>query len=61
MKVVLTDGASHAVDSSELAFKIAAWNAFRQGFRAANMTLLEPIMAVEIEIPQEFQGVCVCM
>jgi len=52
----VTDGASHAVDSSELAFKLATQYAFRQGFNKAEPRILEPIMAVEISIPNEFQG-----
>lgn len=56
VRVVLTDGASHAVDSSELAFKLAALAAFRQSFHSANPKLLEPIMKVDITVPSEFQG-----
>eukprot|EP00301_Raphidiophrys_heterophryoidea_P027487 c9682_g1_i1.p1 GENE.c9682_g1_i1~~c9682_g1_i1.p1 ORF type:complete len:767 (-),score=208.19 c9682_g1_i1:219-2381(-) len=56
VRFAITDGASHAVDSSELAFKLAAMYAFRQGFHKANPRVLEPIMAVEIAIPNEFQG-----
>lgn len=54
--VVLTDGASHAVDSSELAFKMAAIYAFRQCYSAARPVILEPIMLVELKVPTEFQG-----
>jgi elongation factor G len=56
IKIVLTDGASHAVDSSELAFKLAALAAFRQSFHNASPKLLEPIMKVDITVPSEFQG-----
>ena len=56
VRVVLKDGAAHAVDSSELAFKIAALNAFRQAYPAAGPTILEPMMSVEIVAPVEFQG-----
>jgi len=56
VKIVLTDGASHAVDSSELAFKLAALAAFRQSFHNAGPKLLEPIMKVDITVPSEFQG-----
>jgi elongation factor G len=56
VKVVLTDGAAHAVDSSELAFKIAARYAFKQAFERAMPTVLEPVMSVEIEVPEDYQG-----
>ncbi|MDR3741186.1 MAG: hypothetical protein P4L40_19380 [Terracidiphilus sp.] len=52
---------SHSVDSSELAFKIAAMNAFWTGFLAASPTILEPVMKVEVSGPHEFQGECVCV
>ena len=56
MRVVLTDGASHAVDSSEMAFKLAALSAFRQVYEKAKPRILEPVMQVEITVPSEFQG-----
>ncbi|KAK4798270.1 hypothetical protein SAY86_030596 [Trapa natans] len=56
IRVCLTDGASHAVDSSELAFKLAAIYAFRQCYSAAKPVILEPIMLVELKVPTEFQG-----
>ncbi|KAG7025342.1 Elongation factor G-2, mitochondrial [Cucurbita argyrosperma subsp. argyrosperma] len=56
LRVVLTDGASHAVDSSELAFKLAAIYAFRQCYTAARPVILEPVMLVEVKVPTEFQG-----
>ncbi|MFH0980038.1 MAG: elongation factor G [Planctomycetota bacterium] len=56
VKMVLEDGSSHAVDSSDLAFQICAREAFRQAFLAARPALLEPIMKVEVEMPTEFQG-----
>ena len=56
MRVVLTDGASHAVDSSEMAFKLAALSAFRQVYEKAKPKILEPVMQVEITVPSEFQG-----
>uniref|UniRef100_A0A0D6R0R4 Elongation factor G, mitochondrial n=1 Tax=Araucaria cunninghamii TaxID=56994 RepID=A0A0D6R0R4_ARACU len=56
IRVVLTDGASHAVDSSELAFKLAALYAFRHCYPAAKPVILEPIMLVELKAPTEFQG-----
>ena len=55
-KVILEDGTYHAVDSSEMAFKIAARMAFKEAFLAARPVILEPIMKVEAETPQEFQG-----
>ena len=59
VRIILTDGASHAVDSSELAFKIAALHAFRQACEAAGPVILEPIMGVEVTVPVEFQGAIV--
>ncbi len=56
MKIVLNDGSYHDVDSSEMAFKIAAQGCFRENFMKMKPTLLEPIMNVEIEIPENFQG-----
>ncbi|XP_052193371.1 elongation factor G-1, mitochondrial isoform X1 [Diospyros lotus] len=56
IRVCITDGASHAVDSSELAFKLAAIYAFRQCYTAARPVILEPIMLVELKVPTEFQG-----
>ncbi|KAI9609725.1 hypothetical protein KEM48_002798 [Puccinia striiformis f. sp. tritici PST-130] len=53
---ILEDGAHHIVDSSELAFRLAAQGAFREAFKAANPVILEPIMKVEITVPVEFQG-----
>ena len=48
VKVALTDGAAHAVDSSELAFKLACVYAFREAYKQASPVILEPIMAVEV-------------
>jgi len=56
VRVVLTDGAYHDVDSSEQAFKTAALMGFRQGYEAAAPTVLEPIMKLETRAPEEFQG-----
>eukprot|EP01006_Ploeotia_vitrea_P030568 TRINITY_DN62948_c0_g1_i2.p2 TRINITY_DN62948_c0_g1~~TRINITY_DN62948_c0_g1_i2.p2 ORF type:complete len:177 (-),score=107.47 TRINITY_DN62948_c0_g1_i2:79-609(-) len=56
VKFVLTDGDSHPVDSSELAFRTATRNAFMNAFKQADPQLMEPIMTVEVDIPQEFQG-----
>ena len=54
--VVINDGASHSVDSSEMAFRSAAIGAFIEGFKKAKPTILEPIMKVVVETPPEFQG-----
>ncbi len=56
VRVVLQDGASHAVDSSDMAFRICMANAIRDTMKKANPSVLEPVMTVEIEIPSEFQG-----
>ena len=56
VRVSLYDGSYHPVDSSEMAFKIAASLAFRKGFMEANPVLLEPIMNVEITVPESFMG-----
>ena len=61
VRCVVDDGASHAVDSSEMAFKTAALMAFREAFDRAKPCVLEPIMKVEAEAPQEFQGSVVGM
>ncbi|MHC5082414.1 MAG: elongation factor G [Planctomycetota bacterium] len=58
-KMCLDDGSYHSVDSSEMAFRIAARDAFHEVFRKAKPCLLEPIMKVEIELPTEFQGAIV--
>lgn len=55
-RVILYDGSYHDVDSNELSFKMAGRLAFRQGMEQAKPTLLEPIMQVEINIPDEFAG-----
>ena len=55
-KVTLTDGAFHDVDSSVLAFEIAARAAMRQGIKSAGAKLLEPIMKVEVITPEEYTG-----
>ena len=55
-KMCLDDGSYHAVDSSEMAFKTAARNAFIEALKNAKPCLLEPIMKVELELPTEFQG-----
>ncbi|KAL9235273.1 hypothetical protein vseg_010046 [Gypsophila vaccaria] len=56
IRICLTDGASHAVDSSELAFKLASIYAFRQCYTKAKPVVLEPVMLVEVKVPIEFQG-----
>jgi elongation factor G len=56
VKVTLIDGSYHDVDSSELAFKIAASMGFKDGARRAHPILLEPLMAIEIITPEEFMG-----
>src|SRR5271165_3393883 len=56
VKVTLTDGAYHEVDSSELAFKIAGSMAFKKAAAQANPVLLEPVMAVEVRTPEEYMG-----
>ncbi len=56
VKVTLFDGSYHDVDSNENAFKMAASMAFKDGMRQANPALLEPMMAVEVETPEEFMG-----
>ncbi len=56
IKVTINDGNSHAVDSSDLAFMQAAIGAFRQSYRKAKPKILEPIMKVAVESPNEFQG-----
>jgi elongation factor G len=55
-RMVLKDGAFHAVDSSELAFRLATIGAFREVFRAAHPVILEPIMTVEVVAPVDFQS-----
>jgi len=56
VKVTLFDGSYHDVDSNENAFKMAASMAFKDGMRKANPVLLEPMMAVEVEMPEEKMG-----
>ena len=56
VKATLYDGSYHDVDSDELSFKMAGSIAFRKGFLAANPALLEPIMKVEVETPEEYMG-----
>lgn len=56
VEAILSDGAYHDVDSSELAFKICAMTAFREHFSKAKPAVLEPIMKLEVSAPDEFQG-----
>jgi len=56
MKVTLYDGSYHDVDSSEMAFKIAGSIGFKQALKGAGQVLLEPIMDVEIVVPEQFMG-----
>jgi len=56
VKVELIDGSYHEVDSSEMAFKIAGSMAIKEGLRKASPVLLEPMMAVEVNTPEEFMG-----
>jgi elongation factor G len=56
VKVTLFDGSYHDVDSNENAFKMAASMAFKDGMRQATPVLLEPMMAVEVETPEDFMG-----
>ena len=59
VRVVLQDGAAHAVDSSDQAFRTCMANAVRDAMRKAKPAILEPVMLVEVEIPSEFQGTVV--
>jgi len=56
IKVTLYDGSYHEVDSSEMAFKLAGSMGLREGARQANPVILEPIMKVEVEVPEDFMG-----
>ena len=56
MKFTLFDGSYHDVDSNENAFRMAASMAYKEGMRKAQPTLLEPMMAVEVETPEEYMG-----
>ena len=59
IRVVIQDGAAHAVDSSDMAFRTCMANAIRNTMTKANPSVLEPVMAVEVEAPAEFQGAVV--
>jgi len=56
VKVTLYDGSYHDVDSSEMAFKLAGSMGFREGCKLANPVILEPLMKVEVEVPEDFMG-----
>ncbi len=56
VKVTLYDGSYHEVDSSEMAFKIAGSMSFKEGMKKADPILLEPIMKVEVTVPEEYMG-----
>ncbi len=56
IKITLYDGSYHEVDSSEIAFRVAASMAFKEGCQRANPVVLEPIMAVEVETPEDYTG-----
>jgi len=59
LKTTLYDGSYHEVDSNEMAFKIAASIGFKEAARKASPVLLEPIMSVEVVVPEEFMGVII--
>jgi len=56
VRITINDGAYHDVDSSEMAFKIAAMAAFREAYPRAKPIVLEPIMKLQVQAPEEFQG-----
>ncbi|HBK58827.1 MAG TPA: elongation factor G, partial [Spirochaetaceae bacterium] len=56
VRCLINDGQSHSVDSSDIAFQLAAIGAFREAYEKAKPTILEPIMKVVVETPNEFQG-----
>ena len=56
VKVTVFDGSYHEVDSSEMAFKLAASMGFKEGARKAGAVILEPVMKVEVETPEEYMG-----
>jgi elongation factor G len=59
IKVTLYDGSYHEVDSDEMAFKIAASMGFKEAARKASPVLLEPIMSVEVVVPEDYMGVII--
>ena len=56
IRYILEDGTHHPVDSSELAFRLAGFYAFREAYEKARPTILEPVMNVQVTSPIEFQG-----
>jgi elongation factor G len=56
VKIILEDGSSHSVDSSDLAFQVAAREAFKQAYGRSKPAILEPVMKVEVEVPTDQQG-----
>ena len=56
LKAVVYDGSYHDVDSSEMAFKLAATNAFKEGLKNAKPILLEPVMSIKITVPESYMG-----
>jgi elongation factor G len=56
VKIILEDGSSHSVDSSDIAFQIAAREAFKEAYLNSKPAILEPIMKVDVECPTDFQG-----
>ena len=56
IRAILTDGSTHDVDSSEMAFKIAGSMAIQEAARKANPVLLEPVMSVEVVTPEDYMG-----
>jgi elongation factor G len=59
VRCVINDGGAHAVDSSEMAFKVASIAAFREGYAKSKPVVMEPVMKVEVSTPEEFQGAIV--
>lgn len=59
VRVVLLDGAAHAVDSNDLSFQIAMHHGIRQAVKAGKPLILEPVMSLEVTAPTEFQGVMI--
>jgi elongation factor G len=59
IRCAINDGAAHAVDSSEMAFKTAALMGFREAYEQAKPVILEPIMKVEVDVPRDLQGAVV--